>query len=248
MHRFHCPSLEKLSLTITLDNPREIHHLKDVLRLKKGDTVILFNGRGGEAQGKITNLSVHAVTLSISDFQNDSGDGPRLVLACAVPKRSKFEMIVEKATELGADEIIPLQTRRTEIRYTEDKRKTKQKRFEAVALAAAKQCQRSRLPVVHSPTSFARALKLIDEKTLALIPWLEGDRQDFLSALEDASTYSRVMVFIGPEGDFTPSEVEAAKSAGCRPVSLGPTVLRVETAAIATVAVLRLFNCRKSGK
>jgi len=248
MHRFYCPSLDQNSKTIAILDPQEIHHLRDVLRLKTADTVTLFNGQGGEARGEITALKAHQVTLITSSFQSKVCDQPRLILACAIPKRSKFEQIIEKATELGVDEIIPLQTQRTEVLYSEDKRPAKQKRFEAIALAASKQCQRAVLPIVHPVMSFTQALHLIDDQTLALIPWLEGTRTQFLQALSDQKSLTRMIIFIGPEGDFTSQEIEQAVKAGCCPTSLGPTVLRVETAAIAVVSIVRQFCHWKIGE
>jgi len=247
MHRFYCPSLDQNSKTITIHNPQEIHHLKDVLRLKKGERVTIFNGRGGEALGKISALTSNQVSLSVTSFRDKISDQPRLILACAIPKRSKFELIIEKATELGVDEIVPLQTKRTEVRYAEDKQRAKQKRFAAVALAASKQCQRSILPIVHPVTSLPEALKLVDEQTIALIPWLEGLRTEILQALTDRPSFSRIIIFIGPEGDFTSQEIDRAVKAGCLPTSLGPTVLRVETAAITGVSIIRQYCIWRSG-
>ncbi len=242
MHRFFYPKIDPRQLYLTLSDSREIHHLKNVLRLKPHDTVMLFNGEGKEAIGIIQSIKSHAVDIRIQDVKiSDIRKKIFLTLACAIPKNAKFEWIIEKATELGVDEIIPLQTQRSEVRLNTERADKKNTRYKTIALNAAKQCQRTILPVIKNICPFSTALKTIDEKTLALIPHLSGERGTLREVLQQIKNYKRILFFIGPEGDFTPEEINQATKAGCIPISLGETVLKVDTAAISVIAFARLF-------
>ena len=120
MHRFYFPQLKQSDSNIQIISTQEVHHIKNVLRLKKGEDVTLFNGKDLVVVGKIVFMD-KTVGVDILEIKEFAKDGPRIILACAVPKRTKFEWIIEKATELGADEIIPLKTKRTEVRFKDDR-------------------------------------------------------------------------------------------------------------------------------
>ena len=164
-------------------------------------------------------------------------------MACAPPKKGKFEFIIEKCTELGVDEIIPLKTKRTEVIFKEDRMAGKLSRFEAVAVNAAKQSKRIKVPQITPMMSLAQVLKNLDPKGVHVFPSLHNHPRHIADVLLKADRQKPVTIFIGPEGDFTPDELELAIKHGCVPVSLGDTVLKVETAAIATVALVK-FLCR----
>src|SRR3989338_3140883 len=115
MHRFYCPQSNLQNPQVVITDPKELHHLRNVLRLKKGDTLTIFNNQGEEATGHIAAIQPSKVTVAVESVRKDKADLPVMILACAVPKKSKFEVIIEKATELGVDEIIPLKTMRTEM-------------------------------------------------------------------------------------------------------------------------------------
>lgn len=245
MHRSYCPHADLTQKTITITDGREVHHIKDVLRLKAGDEMRVFNGRGQEAQAVITSVKEGQVRADVELFLSaEAVTGPRIILACAVPKKAKFEFIIEKCTELGVDEIIPLKTKRTEVIFSKDKLQSKQERFQKVAVNAAKQCGRLDVPKIHPMTALADVLKSRNPKGMAIIPSLNGKPKHIREVLTGAKPAGEIMVFIGPEGDFTPDEVQAAMDAGCLPVSLGETVLKVDTAAITTVALCKflLYN------
>ncbi len=242
MHRFYCPQADFASKVIQIVDSHEIHHIKDVLRLKKGDEACVFNGKGGEALTTIGEVGDNAVRLQVRSVRQKGKEGkPRIILACAVPKKAKFEFILEKATELGVDVLIPLKTKRTEVIFTEDKQRTKQERFQKVVLNAAKQCGRADIPRISRMTPLAEALKGLDPQGLSVIPSLNGHNPPIREVLDLHQKPVSVTFLIGPEGDFTPDEVALAKEYGCIPVSLGPTVLKVDTAALAVLALANFY-------
>lgn len=241
MHRFYCPESNLQDRKVVITDPKELHHLRNVLRLKKGDTLMIFNNQGEEATGRVDTLQPAKATVVIESVRKESADLPVMLLACAVPKKSKFEWIIEKATELGVDEIIPLQTKRTEIDLKGDRLAKKIVRYQDVAVNAAKQSGRLRVPVIHPVTDLAMVLKFFPEGTTVFIPSLSGERKNILEAFKAVPSPSRVAFLIGPEGDFTPQEYDLARARGCVAVSLGETVLKVETAAITAVACASLF-------
>ena len=243
MHRFFLPQADFTKETVTLTDKKELHHLKNVLRLKAKDQIAVFNNEGREATGAITDLNADSVTIRLDKIKVMEPKTVSLVLACAIPKKAKFETILEKCTELGVDEIIPLKTQRTEVTLHAERHEKKLKRYQTVVINAAKQSQRSTIPTIHPVTNFLDALqRFITEETLALIPCLFGERKSIFDALaQRQKPYKKILFFIGPEGDFTLQEIEEAAKKGCVPVSLGNQVLKVDTAAISVVAFANLF-------
>ncbi len=238
MHRFYCPRADLASKAVQITDPDEIHHIKDVLRLNKGSKVRIFNGQGQEAMAVIESVGQNAVRVRVESVRHKGKQGKtRVILACAVPKKAKFEFIIEKAVELGVDAVVPLKTKRTEVVFTADKQRAKQERFEKVILNAAKQCGRADIPCISPMTSMLDAVKGLDPQGLNLIPSLNGQNPPIQEVLNAHKTPASITFFIGPEGDFTPEEVALAKEHGCIAVSLGPTVLKVDTAAIAVLAL-----------
>jgi len=238
MHRFHCSDASLDTPVIRVTDPREIHHIKTVLRLKKGDRIAVFNGNGEEAEGPIISLGPDQIEMK-PERHRSRGMAVRapIILACAIPKKAKFELIIEKTTELGVDEIIPLVTSRTEVRLDPARAKRKLERFQTVAVNAAKQCQRSSVPTLHPVRHFSDFIPTMGPDTLILIPCLEGERKNLLDVLPRGIEAKKILFLIGPEGDFTPDEITLAVKYGGQPVSLGPTTLKVDTAAITVVAV-----------
>lgn len=236
MHRtFYNNTLAEES-SITLTDPDELHHLTDVLRHKQGDAVRVFNGKGAEAEAELISVSKKNATIRIKKVTFRTPHKISLTLACAVPKKSKFETIIEKAVELGVSEIIPLKTERTEAAWKTEHNQKKIKRFNTVILNAVKQSQQLYIPEIRPLTKFKDALKDNTGHAAMIIPSLAGNPDNILSVLKNISITEKLIIFIGPEGDFTADEYAQAQAAGCIPVSLGPTVLKVETAALAAAA------------
>jgi 16S rRNA (uracil1498-N3)-methyltransferase len=221
----------------------ESHHALDVLRLKQGDRAVVFNGRGAEVTAEITGVRKQGLELR---RLHDSKSAPlpcQITLAQAIPKGKNMDLIVQKATELGAAGIAPLLSERTVIQVEAGEGEKKQEKWQAVAIEAAKQCGQNWLPEIHhpqSPKDFFHANPRFD---LMLIASLQPDSLHFKKVLADhlaahQKKPAKVLILVGPEGDFTPAEVNLAKNAGCRPITLGPIILRSETAAIYCLSVL----------
>ena len=243
MHRFYVPPQNWNPAAPSLTGP-EAHHARDVLRLKCGDKVVLFDGRGREITGEIVALRRGEIDLRRS---NESESPPlrcHVALAQAIPKGKNMELIVQKAVELGAAEIFPLISARTIVDLDEKEARRKQAKWHTVAIEAAKQCGQNWLPHVHVPRTlkdfFAESSTRLD---LRLIGSLQPGALHLKKVLADFSAEHErlpqsVLMLIGPEGDFTPAELALARSHGCRPITLGPIVLRVETAALYCLSVL----------
>ncbi len=164
-----------------------------------------------------------------------------LTLACALPKKVKMDYIIEKTVELGVDRIIPIKTERTIVEYSPEKAKEKLKRWQAIAIEASKQCGRIKLPEIKPVSGFDKIVSQVKNYELAVIPHL-GPGNKSLKEIFCDSRPSSLIIFIGPEGDFSGREIKLAKENGCIGVSLGDLVLKVDTAAISVIAFSRLFT------
>ncbi len=242
MHRFYFPKADFKHHPLILTDINEIHHLANVLRLKKGSGISIFNQNNEEGEGIILNLTQREMSVQINSFKKIDVRFPLITLACAIPKKSKFETIIEKATELGVHDIIPLRTKRTEVIFDRNREQKKYTRFQAIAINAAKQSKRFNIPHIHQVSEYADVLKNLIQHTKIIIPSLQGKRISLIDAFHQFKNEKRISFLIGPEGDFTKEEYELAHNAqGCIPVTLGETILKVETAAICVVACAKQF-------
>ncbi len=244
MHRFYFSNFQQAALV-----GDEAHHAIHVLRLKAGDTVNIFDGRGHEAQCTIAEVGKDSVRLTILQKSNTPPLPRRITLAQAVPKKN-MDLIVQKATELGAAAIVPLISERTVVQLDEDAKKLD--RWRAIALDACKQCGNNWLPEIQPPQKAKDFLSALGKFDLKLIASLQPDSKLLKQILSSASPIQAsaspsVLILVGPEGDFTPAELSLAKSSGCLPLSLGPLVLRAETAALYTLSILHHELQQKSG-
>jgi len=239
MHRFYIPP-ETWNLDALALDEAETHHAIDVLRMNPGDKAVVFNGRGVEATVEIAAVTRKSVTLRKLLHSKTVPIACEITLAQAVPKGKTMDLIVQKAVELGAAAICPLISERTVIQVEEENAARKQQKWQAVAIEAAKQCGRNWLPKVDLPRSPREFFSQPARHDLMLIASLQPDAMHLKKLLaETAGKPPRsVLILIGPEGDFTPAEIGLAKSHGCRPITLGPIVLRTETAAIYSLSVL----------
>lgn len=217
----------------------EAHHMLEVMRLKKGDYIVTFDGTGKEYEGIIKNTSKSDAVIEITGRKNiNKKETVDITLAQAVPKTAKIDFIIEKSTELGVASVIPVITARTIVKLNRDKQVSKKKRWERVAVSASKQCGRIRVPEICAPEKFSQTVKRIADFDLALMACLHKGAKPLRDSIKDFKGRS-LLVFIGPEGDFTADEIEAAMAGGCKQVSLGPRVLRVDTAAINILSILQ---------
>lgn len=216
---------------------KQQHHIQDVMRLDIGDEVVAFDGTGAEYKGVIEDSSSREVVIKVTRKEIAAKKLPEITLGVSVPKLDRMDFVIQKSTELGVDRIIPLLTERTIVLLDEKKAASRAERWRNIAIEASKQSGRAQLPAIEPLTKFSAGLSRIDKYDIALLPTLQGEPVSLKEALKDKACKNAIL-FIGPEGDFTPAEVREAKKAGCVCVSLGPLVLRVETAAIAALAVL----------
>lgn len=244
MRRFFVPIKNIEGDRIIILDKAQVHHVKDVLRLKVKDNLIIFDGRGNEYNCIIEKIT-NEVTLGIKhkSLPSSKKEGIKITLACAIPKKSKMDEIVDKLTQLGVDRIIPLLTERVIVKWDKQKRALQQKRWEKIALCASQQSQRSVLPIIEPIKDIKEVLSESEVFDLKLIPALIGRRKSLKEIFAQFKPQN-ILVLIGPEGDFTPQEVKLAVEAGCIPLSLGELVLRVDTAALAATSFIRLYADR----
>lgn len=216
-------------------SPGESHHLATVLRAAPGDRFELFDGHGRRALAEVAVADPTASRLVIVAElpASDSGRGD-LVLATAVPKGERFDWLIEKATELGVSRVVPISTARSVV----EPRETKLERLRATIIAAAKQCGRTRLMELAPVQSWRQVVDQLIPGMATVIAHPDGD--DVATVWGNPSFEAGCLAIVGPEGGFTEGEVHAARSAGAIPVSLGPTILRTETAGIAIASAWAL--------
>src|SRR3954468_9115654 len=242
MHRFYiAPEVWRPDALVLTGG--EAHHCRNVLRLEHGDKVVAFDGRGREVTAEITDVSGNEISLRKLHEARTPPLRCQITLAQAVPKGKNMDLIVQKAVEIGAAEIAPILSDRTVVRLDEESAASKQEKWQSVAIEAAKQCGQNWLPQVHRPQTMAQFFQQGRRFVLQLIGSLQSDARHLKEILAEISAEhgdrpGNVLMVVGPEGDFTPAELSLARSHGCRPITLGPIVLRVETAAIYCLSVL----------
>ncbi|PIP21320.1 MAG: 16S rRNA methyltransferase [Candidatus Omnitrophica bacterium CG23_combo_of_CG06-09_8_20_14_all_40_11] len=242
MQRIFCSLKEIIADKIVISDPGIIHHIKDVLRLKIGDEVIVCDEKGNVYNSVMEGLTSKNMALKIKAPKTASATEKkiRITVACAIPKKSKFDDIVDKLTQLGVDRIIPMQTERVIVKLDVRKANSRLSRWEKIALSASEQSRRNNLPSIEPIKSIQQILSEAADYDLKLIPALIDKRKN-LKEIFCTTRPKNILVLIGPEGDFTPEEVNLAKNVGCIPVTLGDFVLRVETAAVAVASFIRLY-------
>jgi 16S rRNA (uracil1498-N3)-methyltransferase len=221
----------------------EAHHCIDVLRLGPGSRVVVFNGRGTDITAEITAIETGKVSLKGLITTRSEPLTCSITLAQAIPKGKNMDLIVQKATELGVGKIVPLLSERTVVQVDKEDAEKKREKWTQVVIEAAKQSGQNWLPEVTAPVPPKQFFSKFDEYELPLVASLQSDARNLKKVLatfrdQHGRRPRSALILIGPEGDFTPVETSWAKSAGCIPISLGPIVLRTETAAIYSLSVL----------
>jgi len=234
--RIHCP--QPLAAGAALDLPPGAARHVQVLRLQPGAPLILFDGRGGEWRAVVQHMGRSEVQVQLESHDPVEREAARAVhLAVGMPANERMDWLVEKATELGAASIQPLLAQRSVVRLAGERAARRQAHWQGVAVAACEQCGRNRVPAVHPPLELAAWLKAPASAPPAgggrWVLSLEADAARTLPA-PDAS--ESVTLLSGPEGGLSPAEEDAARAAGFRPLSLGPRVLRAETAPLVALA------------
>ena len=242
MHRFYLPPAECRGSSLRLSD-REAHHALHVLRLRRGDQLLVLDGEGLQLQCEVSHLTRDAIDLTVRRRESIAPVPYQLTLVQALPKRKLMDAIVQKATELGVFRIVPLLSERVVTHLDSKQQEDKTEHWRALAVEAIKQCGSPWLPRIEGPVTPEAFLARKETFELSLIASLQPNSRHPRELFECfAAQYGRrpqsICVWVGPEGDFTASEIAAAKSAGAVPVSLGKLVLRCETAAIYCLSVL----------
>lgn len=250
MPRFYCPS--PLTTGALLDLPAGPARHVQVLRLQPGEAITLFNGEAsGEFAATVTQMGRSSVQVQVGDFVPTQREpGLRVHLAVGMPANDRMDWLVEKATEIGVTSIQPLMTERSVLRLSGERADKKVAHWQSVAVAACEQCGGNQVPVIHPVLSLAQWLKTpADHSTkllLSLRPETRGIRDAAshltrrATSLETApgASVPEVTFLSGPEGGLSPAEEDVALAAGMTAVTLGPRVLRAETAALAALTAL----------
>jgi 16S rRNA (uracil1498-N3)-methyltransferase len=227
-------------LPLTLP-PNATRHVQ-VLRLQPGDSLVLFDGHGGEWEAKVVAIARQAVQVQVLQHRAIERElSIAVTLALAMPANDRMDALVEKATELGATAIVPLIADRSVLRLAGERAERRQAHWHAIALAACEQCGRNRVPTIHAvrPLAawFAGLARAVPAESRLMLGWREASPWPAAAArLGTAAT-----LLSGPEGGFTDAEEDLARGHGFRTVSLGPRVLRADTAPIAALAALALL-------
>ncbi|MFD0668172.1 16S rRNA (uracil(1498)-N(3))-methyltransferase [Ramlibacter sp. MAHUQ-53] len=236
MPRLHCPAPLAAGLELALP-PGAARHAQ-VLRLQPGDTVTLFNGEGGEWDATVTRMGRSDVEVRVDAHLALEREAPRSVrLALGMPANERMDWLVEKAAELGATGIDPLMTERSVLRLAGERAAKKQAHWQAIAVAACEQCGRNRVPAIAPPQDFTRWCAALRHDGPRLVLSLDADTRPLAQA---AAGGGDVLLLSGPEGGLSAAEVQAAKAHGFVPVTLGPRVLRAETAPLAALVALTI--------
>jgi 16S rRNA (uracil1498-N3)-methyltransferase len=245
MHKFYCPQKNISVDQAIIDQPDQVHHIRDVLYLKKNEEIGIFDDHSNVYKCFISELLNDKVIMKIVSRGKAENDAKsRFSVACAIPKNSRMDDIVDKLTQLGAERIIPLLTERVVVKLDSHKKELRNRRWEKIALSASCQSQRNSLVVLEPIRDFTEVIRSSKDFDLRLIPTLYAERKSLKVVLEESKP-KNVLILIGPEGDFSDKEIKLAVKNGFIPVSLGDPVLRVETAAVAAASFLQLFYAER---
>jgi 16S rRNA (uracil1498-N3)-methyltransferase len=241
MPRFFVPSQNISKDKIIVLDKKQVHYIKDVLRLKVRDELVIFDEKENEytcllekLKPELT-LDIKKMVLAVANLKKIN-----LTVACAIPKKSNMDDIIDKLTQLGVARIIPLKTQRTIVRLDEQKKQLRLNHWQKIAQSSSEQSQRRNLPIIATIKGIKEVLTETKEYDLKLILTLTGERKSLKEILEKGKP-KNILVLVGPEGDFSEDEISLAKKYGCIAVSLGKQVLRVETAAVAVASYIKFF-------
>ncbi len=242
MPRLHCPGPLSAGQTRLLP-PGAARHVQ-VLRLQPGDGLTLFDGTGGEWDARVERMGRSEVSVQVGTHHpEDRAPGRVVHLALGMPANDRMDWLVEKAAELGAASIQPLATARSVLRLSGERAERRQAHWQAIAVAACEQCGGNRIPAVAPVLDFPRwCSQPLPGNAQKLVLSLADGSSELAQACNDAA--SPVILLSGPEGGLTGDELSAAMAAGFQPVTLGPRVLRAETAPLAALSFLLLSGTR----
>ncbi|WP_110953319.1 16S rRNA (uracil(1498)-N(3))-methyltransferase [Anaerosinus massiliensis] len=239
MRRFFIQVPLQDKITISGD---DAHHIIHVLRYKIGQNFIVVDVNGKIAETEIIEIENDILTLQIVSILEENTEAPiEVTLAQCLPKSDKMDFIVQKAVELGVSRIIPVISQNCVVKYDDAKKEARRKKWQKIAIEAAKQCGRTILPTV-SPIMQLKQLQLeLQQDTIAFMCY-EGQADAAIKSLLTTTEAKKFLILIGPEGGFTQNEVTDCKEFGVRVVTMGPRILRTETASLAAISMVMYQN------
>ena len=235
MHSCYVPPPQISENTIRISES-ERHHLLNVLRLKTGDQVEVFDGAGNRYIASLSDTRTPPLQARILQYQFHPHTPPYITLFQGLPKFDKMDLIVQKTTEIGVNEIVPMICQRSIPKSDVQQKRTA--RWQRIANEAAKQCKRPHFVHVHEPQRIEGCLGGVNHFDLLILLWEDEKRQGLKEILRNHQAAKSVGLFVGPEGGFSDEEVELALQNGCLPATLGDNTLRTETAAIVGVTLV----------
>lgn len=239
MHHFFV-SPEQIGEEYVIIRGNDVNHIKNVLRMKADEKILVSNGLDRDFYCTIESIGDTEIKAKILDIDFEGTELPsKLYLFQGLPKADKMELIIQKAVELGAAQIIPVATKRCVVKLDDKKEASKIKRWQAISESAAKQSRRMIIPEVTGVMSFKEAIDRAKSMDIGIIPYENfKDMEETRKVLSNVDKGMDIGIFIGPEGGFEESEIQYAMDNGIRPISLGKRILRTETAGLAILSVL----------
>ena len=238
MRRFYSPNIKAETSEITL-NTEETRHLRDVLRLRAADEINVFDGEGSEFLCRIQEIGKKETKIQISKKVSPAApeSALELTLAVALLKGEKFDLVVQKSCELGVSRVVPLITKRADVKL-KDQKETEKKldRWRKIVVESSKQCGRAKLMKIEMPVSLENFVKNADETSLF---FSERNGESFENFADEKAQIERLTAVIGSEGGWDDAEIDAARANNFHIITLGGRILRAETAAIAIPALLQ---------
>ncbi len=238
MHRFFIPPNTIHDNRVILRGDI-VHQIRDVLRMRPGDEIILLDNSGYAHQTELTLIDRDSVRGTINDkWQLETEPSAQITLYQGLLKGQKFDWVLQKGTEIGVTAFVPVLAARCIVGNLEDVSGTRVERWERIVVEAAEQAGRASLPHLSNPPLFTHACERAARGSLSLIPWEEEHERSLRETLSQVPKSKQINLFIGPEGGFAAEEIAAAKEHGIIPVSLGPRILRAETAGLAAACAI----------
>lgn len=244
MHKFFTEDVYGDIATITADDHK---HLSRVLRLKTDEEVLINDLKGNDYRGRISAIEKNETRVRLLEKIPANNESPlKVILFQGLPKAGKMDLIVQKCTELGVAEVVPVVTERVVVKNTQEFKKMD--RLKRISLEAAKQSKRSILPKIIEPIDFSEVLTGMDRLDVLVVPYENKDEYGFISLKDELPKVNVMGIFIGPEGGFSEQEIEKLEEKGAKIITLGNRILRTETAGFTAVAMAQLLYGDMGGK
>lgn len=237
MHRFYLPPESSQGDELFLTG-REAHHALHVVRVRRGESITVLDGAGHEMLCDVQQSDRDKIRLCVRERKNAAPLPSQITLLQALPKGKLIESIIQKAAELGTARVVPLLSERAVVHFHDKEAARKAAKWQLVAMEAMKQCGAPWLLQVETPMTPAQFLARKENFELALVGSLQPDARHPREFFRELNRPKSAAIWIGPEGDFTAKELDAIQGAGARPITLGPLILRTETAATYCLSIL----------